>query len=54
MQPESPLEGKLFHETGDRLSPSHTKKKTGQWLPLLTILDGVCRGQQICQKYLSG
>ena len=28
----SPLAGKLFDETGDRLTPSHTKKKTGQRL----------------------
>ena len=26
----SPLAGKLFDETGDRLTPSHTKKKSGQ------------------------
>ena len=28
----SPLAGKLFDETGDRLTPSHTKKKNGQRL----------------------
>ena len=28
----SPLAGKLFDETGDRLTPSHTKKKSGQRL----------------------
>ena len=28
----SPLAGKLFDETGDRLTPSHTKKQTGQRL----------------------
>ena len=26
----SPLAGKLFDETGDRLTPTHTKKKNGQ------------------------
>ena len=29
----SPLAGKLFDETGDRLTPSHTKKKNGQRMP---------------------
>ena len=28
----SPLAGKLFDETGDRLTPSHTKKKNGERL----------------------
>ena len=31
----SPLAGKLFDETGDRLTPSHTKKKNGQRLRYL-------------------
>ena len=31
-QLRSPLAGKLFDETGDRLTPSHTKKKNGQRL----------------------
>ena len=33
----SPLAGKLFDETGDWLTPSHTKKKNGATAPLLRL-----------------
>ena len=33
----SPLAGKLFDETGARLTPSHTKKKNGPTAPLLRL-----------------
>ncbi len=33
----SPLAGKLFDENGDRLTPSHTKKKSGQRFRLLRL-----------------
>ena len=33
----SPLAGKLFDETGDRLTPSHTKKKKRATAPLLRL-----------------